>query len=71
MSTKQGYDQHNVLHHYFPHDCCLCRTELEIQSLKIELQKAKKEIEEYKNVAKKLDNLQERQRKEIQDLKRG
>ncbi len=36
MSTKIGYEQHNVLHQHFPNDCCLCRTESEIRQLKEE-----------------------------------
>ena len=49
MSTKQGYDQHHILHQHFPGDCCLCKAETKIHHLETELFLAKKEIHELKS----------------------
>jgi len=36
--AKQGLDQHNLLHLHFPNDCCLCKAELRIKKLEIQLE---------------------------------
>ena len=37
MLPKMTYDQHLLLHKYFPGDCHLCRAEAEIRKLKYKL----------------------------------
>lgn len=32
--TKAGINQHDILHQHYPGDCCLCKSETEILSLK-------------------------------------
>jgi hypothetical protein len=43
MPTKQGLDQHNILHQHFPNNCCLCRLEAENARYKAEIEELKKE----------------------------
>jgi len=37
MSAKQGWDQHQLLHEYYPGECCLCNHEKEIERLRVTL----------------------------------
>jgi len=34
--TKQGFDQHNLLHLQWPQNCCLCRAETNLAALRAE-----------------------------------
>jgi L-2-hydroxyglutarate oxidase LhgO len=39
--TKQGFDQHNLLHLQWPQNCCLCRAETELAALRAENERLK------------------------------
>ena len=63
MSAKQGpLNQHNVLHQHFPGDCCLCRTESEIATLKTK-------CEDLTDCCSTRDYCIQEQRKELTELR--
>ncbi len=50
MATKAlNQHQHNMLHDYYPNNCCLCMAEERIRALKEELQCLKERVEDEKD----------------------
>ena len=37
MAVKTGFDQHDLLHKYYPDNCCLCKAEQRIKELEKEI----------------------------------
>lgn len=43
-AKTDSWDQHNVLHQTWPKNCCLCNCDLEIATLKLQLEEAQKVV---------------------------
>ena len=50
--TKQGFDQHNLLHLQWPQNCCLCRAETDLAALRAECERLHEALEPLAGIAR-------------------